>query len=79
MVSKKNLLGISALVWMIAGFNVLQLGILEYRDHMSFVLLLLTVLSFLPFGFMFQSMAKKNTVRIFSVAQEKYCFLSFFL
>lgn len=78
MVSKKILLGISALVWMIAGFNVLRLGILEYREYMSFLLVLLTVLSFLPFGFMFQNMVKKNTIRIISFENEKILFLKFF-
>ncbi|AFA47264.1 hypothetical protein [Acetobacterium woodii] len=78
MVSKKSLLGISALVWMIAGFNVLRLGILEYPEHLSVILVFLTVLSFLPFGFMFQNMVKKNTIRINSFTNEKILFLKFF-
>ncbi|MEI8199813.1 MAG: hypothetical protein WCG21_07120 [Eubacteriales bacterium] len=78
MVSKKILLGISALVWMTAGFNVLRLGILEYREIVSVMLVFLTVLSFLPFGFMFQNMARKNTIRIIGFAQEKIFFLKFF-
>lgn len=78
MVSKKILLGISALVWMIAGFNVLRLGILEYQEHLTGMLVFLTVLSFIPFGFMFQGMVKKNTIRIISFTKEKILFLKFF-
>ena len=78
MVSKKILLGISALVWMAAGFNVLRLGILEYRENVSVMLVFLTVLSFLPFAFMFQNMVRKNTKRINCFAQDKILFLRFF-
>ncbi len=78
MVSKKNLLGISALVWMIAGFNVLRLGILEYREYLSILLVFWTALTFLPFGFMFQIMARKNTIRILSFTQERIMFFKFF-
>lgn len=78
MVSKKSLLGISALVWMIAGFNVLRLGILEYQKNLSAMLVFLTVLTFLAFGFMFQNMVRKNTIRIVSFVQERILFLKFF-
>jgi hypothetical protein len=78
MVSRKSLLGISALVWMIAGFNILRLGVLAYRNNLSVIFVSLTVLTFLPFGFMFQSMVRKNTIRIFSFKKDKILFLKFF-
>lgn len=78
MVSKKSLIGISALVWMVAGFNVLRLGILEYSNVFSALLVALTVVVFIPFFLMFQNMVKKNTKRILDMQESRILCLKFF-
>ena len=56
MVSKRVLLVISALVWMIAGFNVVRLGVMEYHGYSFALFTALTLITFLPFGLMFHNM-----------------------
>ena len=78
MVSKRVLLVISALVWMIAGFNVVRLGVMEYHGYSFALFTALTLITFLPFGFMFHNMVRQNTIRILSFTQDKIFFLKFF-
>lgn len=78
MVSKRSLIGISAFVWLIAGFNVLRFGIIEYRGRFSFLILMFTVAVFIPFFIMFQKMVVNNIKRILSMAENKILFLKFF-
>ena len=78
MVSKRVLLVISALVWTIAGFNVVRLGMMEYHGYSFALFTALTLITFLPFGFMFHNMVRKNTIRILSFTQDKIFFLKFF-
>lgn len=52
MLHKKNLLIVAGAVWLIAGINVLRIGILTYQDYHSIVNYLLSVVVFLLFHFM---------------------------
>lgn len=64
-VPKRALLMIAGIVWMIAGFNVVRLGILSYQlIEMKWYYILLSVVIFCLFGMMFFKMTKKHGRRI---------------
>jgi hypothetical protein len=72
MLHKKDLLIVAGAVWLIAGINVLRIGILTYRDYHSLVNYLLSVVVFLLFHFMvFGRLVKKHTARMLGYAQDK--------
>lgn len=48
-VNKKSLLLLAAVVWGIAGFNVLRIGIITYPPYLSLLNLLLSALVFFLF------------------------------
>lgn len=50
MVKKLTLLLLASVVWLIAGFNVLKIGIETYANYLSVINFLLSVLVFLIFG-----------------------------
>lgn len=78
-VNKKTLLLIACLVWSIAGFNVLRIGILAYRDYLSFLNLVLSVIIFLLFQyFVFGRLVQKHTRRILNYTDTYQFFLKFF-
>jgi hypothetical protein len=69
---KKNLLIVAGAVWLIAGINVLRIGILTYQDYHSIVNYLLSVVVFLLFHFMvFSKLVKKHTARMLGYEREK--------
>lgn len=78
-VKKRTLLLIACLVWGIAGFNILRIGLMAYRPYLSFVNI---ILSFVVFGifqtFIFGRLVKKHTERILGYEEEKQFFLKFF-
>lgn len=79
MIKKMNLLLLASLVWMIAGFNVLKIGIETYRGFGQPVNLLLSVAVFLIFWFMvFHKLTVKHTTRIMTYKEEKQLFIKFF-
>ena len=64
-VKKKTLLLIACLVWTIAGFNILRIGILAYQPYLSIVNLFLSVVVFAVFQhFIFGRLVQKHTKRI---------------
>ncbi len=64
-VPKNTLLIIAGIVWMIAGFNVVRLGIISYGAvEMKWYLPVLSVVIFLLFGAMFYKMTQKHGKRI---------------
>lgn len=78
-VNKKTLLLIACLVWSIAGFNVLRIGILAYPDYLSFLNLVLSVIIFLLFQyFVFGRLVQKHTRRILNYTDTYQFFLKFF-
>ena len=45
-VKKRTLLILASIVWLIAGFNIIRIGILSYTGHVTVVNILLSVLVF---------------------------------
>ena len=79
MVKKRTLLLIAGIVWIIAGYNVVRLGISAYFTiDQRWYWYLLSVLVFLAFGSMFLKMNRKHTERILSYSEERQPFWKFF-
>ena len=77
-VNKKILILIAAFVWMIAGFNVLKIGIETYNGHLALINIILSLIIFAIFHFLiFQRMVKKHCKRI-NAYQTKQYFWHFF-
>lgn len=78
-VNKKTLLLIACIVWGIAGFNVLRIGILSYSGYISLFNITLSVIVFSLFQyFIFGKLVKKHTNRILNYKETKQFFLKFF-
>ena len=71
-VKNKTLLLIAGVVWQIAGFNVIRLGILSYMaiDRIWY-LYLLSIVIFCLFGLMFYKMSDKHTNRILNYEDDR--------
>lgn len=78
-VPKKALLMMAGIIWMIAGFNVVRLGILSYKviEH-KWYLYLLSVVIFGAFGAMFFRMVQKHNKRIMAYEEAYRPFWNFF-
>lgn len=63
--SENVLIATSGIIWLIAGVNILRLGIISYLelDSIPFYYCLLSVVVFIPFGLMFKRMTEKHTKR----------------
>ena len=69
-VPKRVLLIIAGIIWMIAGFNVVRLGIISYKlIDMKWYLPVLSVVIFVLFGMMFYKMTQKHSKRIMNYAE----------
>lgn len=78
-VRKHTLLIIASIVWMIAGFNVLKIGITTYKGYTTILNFALSGIVFCLFWFMvFYKLTKKHTSRICAYTEEKQFFLNFF-
>lgn len=78
-IKKRNLLLIAAIVWVIAGFNIMRIGLEAYQNNVTLINLVLSCLVFAIFWFMiFGKLVKKHTNRIVRYEQEKQFFLKFF-
>lgn len=78
-VKKRTLLLIACIVWSIAGFNVLRIGIWAYPPYLSIINFLLSIIVFSLFQyFIFERLVKKHTKRIRNYTDEKLFFLKFF-
>lgn len=79
MVKKLTLLLLASVVWLIAGFNVLKIGIETYANYLSVINFLLSVLVFLIFWFMvFHKLTIKHTERISNYTKDRQFILNFF-
>ena len=79
MIKNKYLLLIAAIAWLIAGFNVLKIGVETYINYVTVINLLLSLVVFLVFWIMvFSKLVKKHTLRISSYESEKQWFYLFF-
>lgn len=78
-VNKKTLLLIACIVWFIAGFNILRIGILSYPPYLSIINILLSIVVFSVFQhFIFGRLVKKHTLRIQNYEEEQHFFMKFF-
>lgn len=78
-IKKHHLLFLACIVWMIAGFNVLKIGIESYPEYRTILNYGLTILVFLIFWFMvFYKLTMKHTTRIQGYEEEKQFFYKFF-
>nr|WP_207750545.1 hypothetical protein [Anaerotignum lactatifermentans] len=70
---------LAGIVWSIAGFNVLRLGVLAYASLVTPLRLALSALIFVLFqAGVFGRLVKKHTVRILSSPKERFFFWEFF-
>ncbi len=76
---KKNLLLIASMIWCIAGFNILKIGVEVYPKYINVRNI---VMSFAVFGisqiFIFGKLVIKHTKRIMSYDDEYQLFIKFF-
>lgn len=78
-VGKRSLVLISAIVWIMAGFNVLKIGIEAYKNYISVVNVIGSIFVFMIFwNMIFKKMVDKNVVRIENMIGEKHNFWVFF-
>lgn len=79
MVKKNTLLLLACIIWLIAGYNVLRLGIIAYAAHLGILNFILSaVVYFLFHTFVFGKLVKKHCKRINSYGDEKKLFINFF-
>ena len=78
-VKKRTLLLIACLVWAIAGFNMLRIGIAVYAHYWGISNLVLSLGVFCIFQFfIFGKLVQKHTARILGYQEERQFFLKFF-
>ena len=78
-VKRNTLLLLACLVWSVAGFNILRIGLMAYLSYLSVRNYLLSILVFMVFQtFIFGKLVKKHTARINSYQDERQFFLKFF-
>ncbi|QUO32414.1 hypothetical protein KFE17_01230 [Faecalicatena sp. Marseille-Q4148] len=78
-VKKQNLLLLAGIVWMIAGFNVLRIGLETYAEYRIIINYAITLMVFLVFWFMvFHKLTIKHTKRIHEFEEELQLFYKFF-
>lgn len=77
-VSNRTLVLIASIVWLIAGINVLAIGLSEYNEYLTIinVILSLTVFSIFYFA-IFRKMVFKHTDRIVSYKENQYFWMFF--
>ncbi len=78
-VRRHTLLLLAAIVWAVAGFNILRIGLIAYAGRVSWWALLLSLLVYLLFHlFVFRKMVVKHTTRILGYEQTHRFFWQFF-
>ena len=78
-IKKINLFLLAAIVWSIAGFNVLRIGLVTYPPYITIINIILSIVVFMLFQtFVFGKLVKKHTKRIFAYEEEKQYFWNFF-
>ncbi|WP_250278475.1 hypothetical protein [[Clostridium] colinum] len=78
-IKKHTLLLLAGFIWLLAGFNVLRIGLITYVKYINIVNILLSILIFLIFWLMiFKNLVFKHTNRIKNLDGELHFFLKFF-
>ena len=78
-VHKHTLILIAGIVWAIAGFNIVRIGLVDYAGNLTWWRGLLSIVVFTVFQvFIFGKMVKKHTERILQYEDEQQNFFRFF-
>lgn len=78
-VKKCTLLLLAALIWGVAGFNILRIGMVSYVGYTGVFNFILSAVVFLLFQtFVFGPLVRRHTIRILGYPEEKQFFLKFF-
>ncbi|HWQ98837.1 MAG TPA: hypothetical protein VN538_12210 [Clostridia bacterium] len=78
-VHKQTLILIAGIVWAIAGFNIVRIGLIAYQGNFTWWRGLLSIAVFTVFQvFIFGKMVKKHTARILQYEDERQNFFRFF-
>lgn len=78
-VKKINLLAIAAIVWIVAGFNILRIGVISYKNNVTLFGIAVSLIVFLIFwSKVFSKLVEKHTKRIINFKEEKQLFFKFF-
>lgn len=78
-VHKHTLFLIAGIVWAIAGFNIVRIGLVDYAGNLTWWRGLLSIAVFAVFQvFIFGKMVKKHIVRILQYEDEQQNFFRFF-
>lgn len=78
-VKKRTLLLLAALIWGVAGFNILRIGMVSYVGYVGVFNFILSAVVFLLFQtFVFGPLVRRHTIRILGYPEEKQFFLKFF-
>lgn len=78
-VHKHTLILIAGIVWAIAGFNIVRIGLVDYAGNLTWWRGLLSIAVFAVFQvFIFGKMVKKHTERILQYEDEQQNFFRFF-
>lgn len=75
MVKNRTLLLIACFVWLIAGINIVRIGLLAYVGHITVLNIILSIIVFCLFWFLiFNRLVNKHTIRIAGYETEKQYF-----
>ena len=78
-VHKNTLILIAGIVWAIAGFNIVRIGLIAYQGNFNWWRGLLSIAVYAAFQiFVFGKMVKKHTARILEYEEERQNFFRFF-
>ena len=78
-VHKNTLILIAGIVWAIAGFNIVRIGLVAYQGNFTWWRGLLSIAVYAAFQiFVFGKMVKKHTGRILQYKEERQNFFRFF-
>ena len=78
-VHKNTLILVAGIVWAIAGFNIVRIGLIAYQGNFTWWRGLLSISVYAAFQiFVFGKMVKKHTGRILQYKEERQNFFRFF-
>ena len=78
-VHKNTLILIAGIVWAIAGFNIVRIGLIAYAGNVTWWRVLLSIAVYTVFQvFIFGKMVKKHTARILQYEDERQNVFRFF-
>ena len=79
LVHKNTLILIAGIVWAIAGFNIVRIGLIAYEGNFTWWRALLSIAVYAVFQlFIFGKMVQKHTDRILNYEEERQNFFRFF-